>query len=99
MPEPLNATPEELEAIQLRWRMQNPDSPADGGPTQEQSLVLLGEIRERMRTIEAATLRALRRATRNPASRSGNSKHLLLFFCFVFAVFVIGGFVSLFLRW
>lgn len=63
------ATPEELEAIQLRWRMRNPQAGESEGPTPEESLVLLGEIRQRMRLIEIESLRMVRHARHRGINR------------------------------
>jgi hypothetical protein len=86
MPEP---SPEELEAVKLRWRMKNPDAPEGTTPSPEESAILLTEVRAKAQAIENAALGALWRATRNPASRSGNSKHLLLFYYFLAFVIAI----------
>ena len=91
----MNATPTELEAIQLRWRMKNPQAPTDSHPSAEESEELLAEIRARAEAIEKNALHALKRATGNPASLSHNSKHVLLLYYILFAAIVICGLVAL----
>jgi hypothetical protein len=75
----MDATHVELEAIQLRFRAQNPEAPADAKPTREQAEILLREIREREALVEQSALAMLHQATKNSPTYSGmRSKYMQL---------------------
>jgi hypothetical protein len=52
-----NATPEELEAVRLRYRHLNPGGPPE--PSPDEFEVLLQDVRERARAIEAQSMEML----------------------------------------
>ena len=95
--EHVEATPEERQAVVLRFRKQNPNAPPDAQPTPEEEERLLLEIRERVDAIEGEALKMLLRATRNPPTRSGMwSKHMqFISLNVLFPMFLLGLFAAL----
>src|SRR5689334_12079361 len=84
MPDQADATPEEAEAVGLRWHAQHPDAEPGAGPNPEEFLTLLDEVRTRAAAIEQAALDMLAQATRNAPSRSGANSKYMVFFWFGF---------------
>lgn len=96
----MDATPEERQAILLRYRKQNPEAPPDAQPTPEEEKRLLLEIRERVAAIEGEALKMLLQVTRNPPTRSGMwSKHMQFLFRFAFFPLLIIGLFAAAIVW
>jgi hypothetical protein len=86
MPETTNPSNSELEAIRLRWRHLHREAARDAEPTEEETLVLLQEIRDREEAIEQETHKMLMQAVRNAPSRSGVNSRYMRFFLLVVLV-------------
>ena len=94
----VDATPEERQAILLRFRKQSPNAPPDAMPTPEEEERLLLEIRERKAAIEGETFKMIIQATRARPSYSGNSKHAQLIVLFLMLP-IFAGMFMMFVVW
>lgn len=62
----VDATEVEMEAVRLRFLMQNPELPAEALPPSEEIPRLLGEVRERVAQIEREALQMLFQKVKKP---------------------------------
>lgn len=81
-----NATPEEIEAVRLRYRALNPNGPPEPPPGEFDALLL--DIRQRAQAIESEAILMLNQKLRE--GRRTPRRHMRFAFFVVFPIMAIG---------